>query len=298
MIITNVNNLPQQLVELASANYKYKENEYRATSLIRGLKETLLLRRHDHEIKVDVANMIWMLFGTAVHILLESKNTAKNEIKEKRLKTKIGRHILSGQPDLYCSSTGRLTDYKTTSAWKIMKRNFADWYMQGLIYTFLLESEGYPVKENTFIAFIKDHSASEASRSREYPELPVYTYNFNVTDKDRSFIKEWLLERFALISRYEKLDDDNIPVCTPQERWVSDWAVIKKGAKRATRSLKTEEEAFSWLYENVKEDDILNYNVISRGDRKCLDYCYVNTFCSYYKEAYYDKYQESIRKVG
>ena len=73
MIITNKYNLPKPFVEFAMQEYRVAPREYRVTSLLKGLRETMLLRRHGDEIKVDVADMVWLLFGTAVQMYGTSK---------------------------------------------------------------------------------------------------------------------------------------------------------------------------------------------------------------------------------
>ena len=60
MIITNNLNLPQPLVDMAQSEYKLKPNEYRVTSLLKGIRETILERRHQDEIEQDVSDMIWL----------------------------------------------------------------------------------------------------------------------------------------------------------------------------------------------------------------------------------------------
>ena len=42
MIITNKHNLPQAFVKMASEDYTFRDKEYRVTSLLKGLRETIL----------------------------------------------------------------------------------------------------------------------------------------------------------------------------------------------------------------------------------------------------------------
>ena len=91
-----------------------------------GIRESILERIAD-EIKRDVSDMIWLLFGTAVHSILERQEEGAEEIKEARIKVPVGDYILSGQFDLYDAATQTITDYKTTSVWKIIFGDFEDW---------------------------------------------------------------------------------------------------------------------------------------------------------------------------
>ena len=83
MKITNEHNLPEAFVEMAKQDYEYKEGQYSVTSLLRGLRETILLRRYHDDIEQDVSDMIWLLFGTAIHTILENQETGEHEKKEK-----------------------------------------------------------------------------------------------------------------------------------------------------------------------------------------------------------------------
>ena len=60
MIITNNLKLPAPFVNMAQRDYIYEPNEYRVTSLLKGVRETILERRHDAEIERDVSDMVWL----------------------------------------------------------------------------------------------------------------------------------------------------------------------------------------------------------------------------------------------
>ena len=290
MIITNVYDFPQAFVNAISIDHEYKPNEYRATSMLKGFKELLLTRRHDNKIMVDVSDMVWSIFGTAVHNLFKEQKETDSELKEERLRTQIGNYILTGQPDLYCYKTQTLTDYKTTSVWKIIHKSYDDWYRQMYIYSFLLSEYNFPVKEARIIPFLKDHSKTTALRDADYPQHPTFPITFPITDKDIEYTKAWLTERFSLIKKYESLPDDEIPVCTEEERWYTGdkYAVTKEGRKSAVRLLDTEEEAKQYIKDKIKESDLKKISIVKRKgvDNKCTGYCYCNKFCNYYKETY------------
>jgi hypothetical protein len=280
MIITNNLNLPRAFVEMAKQDYEVAPNEYRVTSLLGGLRETILMRRHSHEITVDVADMVWMLFGTAVHNVLEHQQEAESELKEERLKVPVGDYILSGKFDLYCYEKRRITDYKTTSVWKIIYENFKDWRTQSLIYAFMMERYGFPVDNAEIIAYLKDHNKRDARNKAGYPPLPVHSVKFRFDDDDFENIAEWINGRFEEIAILEKLPDNQLPVCTPEERFNDGdtYAVMAKGKKRALRVLGSMEEAEAWL-KNNKGDFV---DIRQSEDKKCNDYCFACEFCDYH----------------
>jgi len=282
MIITNKLNLPSQFVRLARREYICEPNEYRVTSLLKGVRETILERRHQHQIERDVSDMVWLLFGSAVHAILEKHEEDEDELKEERIKIPFGDYILSGQFDLYSDNTKIVTDYKTASVWKLIFGDFEDWRRQLLIYCFMLRSIGFEAKEGQIIAFLKDHSKRDAKIKADYPPLPVQTVKFKFKEEDFIECEEWLTARFAEIAAAEKLSDEELPICTPQERWNSGdkFAVLRKGRKTPLRVLDSKEEAQRWVAENGGDE----IQVRSGEDKKCLDYCSVCEFCSYYKE--------------
>lgn len=282
MIITNTMNLPQAFVEMAQRDYEYEPNEYRVTSLLKGVRETILERRHDKEIEQDVSDMIWLLFGTAVHNILEHQQEGDHEIKETRIKMPFGKYILSGQFDLYNAETKTITDYKTASVWKVIYGNYDDWKRQLLIYAYMMRSIGFEVHNGEIVALLKDHSKRDAKNKKDYPKLPVKKIVFTFTEKDFAEIEEWLKQKFAEIEQAEQLPDDELPLCTLDERYNSGdkYAVMKKGRKTAMRVLDTMEEAEVWMQENGGD-----YIDVRPGeDKKCIDYCSVCEFCNYFIE--------------
>jgi hypothetical protein len=282
VIITNNLKLPAPFVNMAQRDYIYEPNEYRVTSLLKGVRETILERRHDAEIERDVSDMVWMLFGTAVHGVLEKHEEGGNELKEQRIKIPFGDYVLSGQFDLYNDTTKTVTDYKTASVWKIIFGDFEDWRRQLLIYCYMLRKIGFDAQGGEIVAFLKDHSKRDAKIKPDYPQFPVKKVSFAFSDDDFIECEQWLSDRFALIARAEKLPDDELPLCTPEERFNSGdkYAVMKKGRKTALRVMDSLEEAERWKSEHGGDE----IQKRPGEDKKCLDYCSACQFCSHYKE--------------
>ena len=291
MIITNNLGLPRAFVEMAKRDYEYAPNEYRVTSLLKGVRETILERRHDKEIEQDVSDMIWLLFGTAVHSILERQQEGDHEIKETRIKIPFGKYLLSGQFDLYNAETKTITDYKTASVWKVIFNNYDDWRRQLLIYAYMMHTIGFDVRNGEIVALLKDHSKRDAKVKADYPQLPVKRIVFSFNEKDFAEIEAWLISRFAEIAEAEKLPDDKLPLCTPEERFNSGdkYAVMKGKNKRAMRVLDSMEEAEEWMEANGGT----HIDIRPGEDKKCIDYCSACEFCDHYRE---NVAKEEIRK--
>ena len=283
MIITNELNLPQAFVQMAQRDeYETANNEYRVTSLLKGIRETELERRHSQEIKRDVSDMVWLLFGTATHSILERQKEGDREIKETRLKMEMDGIVLSGQFDLYNEEEERITDYKTASVWKIIYGNYEDWRRQLLIYAYMLQDTGVPVKRGRVVSFLKNHNKRDAKVKAGYPKLPVQPIDFTFSERDFQEIEVWLKEKIAEVKRARELPDDRLPLCTQEERFNSGdkYAVMKKGRKTALRVLDSQEEAEQWMASNGGD----SIEIRPGEDKKCQDYCAAKEFCSYYKE--------------
>ena len=282
MIITNKLGLPQAFVEMAKSDFTAEPKTYRVTSLLKGIRETILEKRHADEIEQDVSDMIWLLFGTAVHGILEKQQEQGHEIKESRLSINMGEYTLSGQFDLYNAKEKKITDYKTCSVWKVIYGDYSDWRRQLLIYAYMMRQIGFEVNSGEIVAIMKDHSKRDAKFKAEYPKLPVQVIKFNFTLEDFAEIESWLIDKFDEIRRCEQLPDDELPLCTPEERYNSGdkYAVMKKGRKTALRVLDSMEEAEKWMADNGGDE----IKVRPGEDKKCIDYCSVCEFCNYYRE--------------
>ena len=129
---------------------------------------------------------------------------------------------------------------------------------------------------------MKDHSKRDAKFKAEYPKLPVQVIKFNFTLEDFAEIESWLIDKFDEIRRCEQLPDDELPLCTPEERYNSGdkYAVMKKGRKTALRVLDSMEEAEKWMADNGGDE----IEVRPGEDKKCIDYCSACEFCNYYRE--------------
>lgn len=291
MKITNKLNLPQPLVEMAASDYTSAPNEYRVTSLLKGVREAVLEKRHGDEVEQDISDMIWLIFGTAVHSVLENSKEADHQIKEARLKETIAGLTISGKFDLYDSKKEMVTDYKTASVWKIIFGDFTDWRRQTLIYCYLLRKAGFPAKRGEIVAMLKDHSKRDAKQKSEYPQLPVKVIHFEFSEKDFEDIENWLIGKAVEIQSLETVADDDLPLCSPEERFNSGdkFAVMKKGRKTALRVLDSRKLAEEWM-----KDGGGDYIDVRPGeDKKCIDYCSVCQFCSHWKLKYGGEFNES-----
>ena len=130
MRITNKFGMPQPFVDFA-INDKYSKGkaDISVTSLIDSPKIKLMKEVYNDKIEVDAVDMVWALFGTAVHSVLESSNPyprvghpSEKHINEERLYSNINGWVLSGAIDRQEINEDHITivDYKVTSVWSVI----------------------------------------------------------------------------------------------------------------------------------------------------------------------------------
>ncbi len=285
MKINNKLNLPQPFVDAVTREYEYKDKQYSVTTILKDIREILLTRRHHNEIEQDVADMIWLILGTATHSVLENSKEADAEFKEEHFVEEVQNgYKLSGQADLYNIETKTVTDYKTCSVWKVIYNDWEDYRKQLLMYAWAFKKMGFEVDKGEIIAIIKDHSKTKAKVDSNYPQYPVHKKVFEFSENDYEEIEEFIKNKFSEIEQFENTPDNELPLCSEESRWNDGdkYAVKKEGNKRALRVYDTLEDAEAHL----KQDESLELEIRKGEDKKCLEYCSCCEFCNYWKENY------------
>ena len=282
MKITNKLKLPEGLVKAVSMERHNKKGCISATTLIQGVKQTILTERHWDELEDDVSDRLWAIWGTAVHSLLEHEG--ETDFTELDMCHIVGGITITGRIDNYDMQKGIICDYKTASVYKVKFKDFSDWKKQGMIYAWLLSKNGFAVHKCRFIALLKDHSKTDAMRDYQYPQNPVYVYEFPVSSMELLKIDVFIRQRVQECEDYSSMKDDEIPPCSSEERWEKQpkYAVMKNGLKRAVR-LFDEKEPAQLLASEKGEGHFVEFR---QGESiKCRSYCLCNRFCNFYQES-------------
>jgi PD-(D/E)XK nuclease superfamily len=281
MKITNKFGVPEPLVTLAAKEYYSKgKSSYSVTELLSPPKVRRLREQHNEQIESDVTDMLWQLLGSALHVVMERGQT-EGHVTEERLFTSIDGLTISGQIDLQSEDSGRvaITDYKFCSAWAVMNEK-PEWEQQLNVYKWLVETvKRRKVSALRICALIRDYSRHETREN--YPAAPIQMVDIPMWDsvKAEIFIRERLdLHRNAKVA--QDFGDD-LPDCTPEERWQSDttFAVKREGRKTAIRVFKSIEEAEELA---IKEK---GYVEVRNGEpKRCTgNYCGVAQWCDQYQ---------------
>lgn len=280
MKVSNKLNLPEAFVKAVSVTRHNAPGCYSATTLNKGTKEIILTDRHFDEIEVDAADQVWAVWGTAVHALMESQ--PDNNFHEEKFKVPVSNSYVTGQVDSYDMENAIINDWKTASVWKIQYADFTDWRQQGLTYAWLLQQSGLEVKKCRFIALLKDHSKSKAKFDANYPQSPVYIYEFAVTPADLEATGARIMKKVQEIEAAQKMSDDEIEACTAEERWADaeKWALMKNGRKTAVKLYDNQQEAAAAAGEQGNSYYVEHRPAVSK---KCDDYCNACKWCNFYK---------------
>lgn len=280
MRITNKENLPLPFVRMTEEEYEYKPKRYSVTTLLKPTREIILNRRYHKEIEQDCSDMIWLLFGKAVHSVLEQYSEGTSEFAEEKLEVTLENgYTVSGVIDLYDIDKAEVVDYKTASVWKAIYKDYEDWRKQGLMYAWLLRQNGLPCNKVTFYAILKDWSKTKAKTDAEYPKLPIVRAEFDIKDLDE--IDSYIKAKINELIFYEDKPDNELPLCSEEDRWhdKDTFAVMKNGRKSALRVLNSMGEAEKWKSENGGD-----YIEVRKGvNKKCVDYCLCCTKCDYWQ---------------
>jgi hypothetical protein len=293
MKLTNRHNIPQTFINIVERpTYSKGAAHLSVTQLINSPKIVALTNKFADDIEQDVSDMVWSIFGSAIHKVLEH-GADDNHLIEERLHTQVDGWKISGAIDLQILNEDGISirDYKTTSAWSVMNEK-VEWEQQLNIYAWLVETvKEKPVRDLGIVAIIRDWSRRDAATREGYPtapikEIPINLWSYAERDK---FVRD----RISLHSACEfALEAEQLlPPCTPEEMWEKPtvYAVKKKGAVRAKS-----------LHDNEPEANVIamqlgsEYEVETRlGERtRCANFCSVNTWCQQWRD-YQQGWKES-----
>lgn len=296
MKITNKLQLPDMLVRAAQKEYTYRDKRYSITSLLDPDRVLILKRRYNDIIEQDISECIWMLWGSVVHYALETGiECRENEYVEEHLEyTFDNGYTLSGIID---HVEDYIDDYKTTSVWTVIYgSNNEHWKKQLQMGAYLHYKEhGNWIGKGRIIAILKDFNKNNAKDKEDYPKLPVKVIEFDLGTPEE--IEEWIIDRFEHIKVLEQMKDEELPLCTAEERFNSGdkWAVKGKKFKKAFKVFDNLNEARELLV-TMEQKYPGQYEIEERPgeDKKCKNYCSCCDYCPYYITHYDEELKEGI----
>ena len=301
--LTNNLGLPEALYRAVSNDKYVLRGDISVTGLIDSPRVRLLKKTFMYE--EDVSDMIWSLFGTAFHTVMErGAESHTRSITEIAMSVNIGGWTVTGTSDLLevDVETGEgtidiLDDWKVTSIWKVLNGLKSDdsWVKQVNVYRAMLQSpnvkkiiEGqetyrtFNIKKANIIAIIKDWSRGKAKYDPKYPQTPVKVIPiplYNAESMFRYMEKRVELHKENERKFYSGVDNtpnpDALDICTESERWQTPTVIkyIPKGKARSKRNFeiktKEDEQQAIEIYKNmaVKDPTIEMKKVVGQPKR-------------------------------
>lgn len=291
MKFTNKFNLPQTFVNVIHRpTYSKGKAHISATEIINSPRIVQLKKKHWDDIEQDASEMVWSLFGSAVHNILEHGKD-EHHIVEERIHLEFEGWHISGAIDLQevePNGTITISDYKVTGAWAVMNEK-DDWHRQLNIYAWIVEKvKKVPVGKLQIIAIIRDWSARDASTKENYPQSPVATIDIPLWSfEDReAFVTKRIYDHGTAL--FEMETDGEMPDCTSEEMWEkkTSYAVKKDGNVRAKSVHETHEEATAAMeaaQASAKKGEKFSVEVRQGERTRCKSYCQVSQFCKQYQ---------------
>lgn len=280
MKLTNKYNLPATIMNvIARPTYTKGKANFSVTELLNSPQIVQLKRKHWDELEEDASDMVWSIFGSAIHGILEHGKD-ENHIVEERIHLTIENTQVSGAIDLQeIEEDGIvLSDYKTTSAWVVQNMK-QDWHDQLNTYAYLIEQvKKVPVKKLQIVAIVRDWSRRDAEKDG-YPKAPIVVIDIPLwpLEQREQFLKDRIHKHISAV--FDMEIGDELQPCTSDDMWEKEtsYAVKKEGGVRAKSVHKTREEAEAALTKG--------YFIEERpGERtRCQSFCQVAPFCKQYQ---------------
>jgi len=316
-ILTNKHDIPEVFFKACLIDKHVTRGDISTTQLIDAPQIRRL--RAEHDIEEDVSDRIWMLFGTAVHHVLERAEIGHFQ----------ARHLMEAAEILNEGSE----DEQKVAQWIIKKTK--DKFPEVFQSKDLIENtmsiivDGWEIsgtidKYDFERKTLQDYKVTgswayvyEEAKKKWYAQQNIYAYmlrqnGYEVNNAEIiAVFKDWskfngmrnkdypkspvmsipvkLLPDEDILkylkSRVRKhkasVAGDNIP-CTAKERWATSeqWAVKKPNGKRAVRVLPTEELADAFIAENEGFSYSGLYKEFRPGEQKrCDSFCPVRELC-------------------
>ena len=279
MKITNKFNLPDPVVRAITAYEDGDQPEgLRGTTLIDSPRISQLRRMHSSKLTEDVSQLVYRVWGSAIHGIL-SRSTSNAYVSEERLSHTVDNTLISGAIDYQFvdDDAVELKDYKTTAAYGVSQGIKPEWERQINVYAYLVRHvKGLSVKSASVVAFIRDWRQSDADTRENYPPAPVHEIPVHLWADDEQ--ERYVAERVRAHKNAEvQADFNDLPLCTDEERWAqpTKWAVHKGQNKRALKLFDVEADA------KVFAGEAEDRNIQVRPGRyvRCESWCAVAPFC-------------------
>jgi hypothetical protein len=286
MKLTNNHALPETIINvIRRPEYNKGRANMSVTELLNSPRIVQLKRKHWDDLTEDAADMVWSIFGTAIHGVLEH-GKGDTHIVEERIHVELDGMRISGAIDLQEVEPDGIivSDYKTTSAWAVMNEK-QDWHNQLNSYAYLVEkAKKVPVKKLQIVAIVRDWNRRDAANRDGYPKAPIVVIDIPLWEfaERESYVRQ----RISLHGDafFEMETGGEMPECTPEECWEkpTTYALKKDGnirAKSVHDTRESAEQSLAAATEKAKKGEKFLIEVREGGRTRCESFCQVAPYC-------------------
>ena len=236
---------PTGMPDYIEAQLRYDDGRHgdgtlSATQIMKPIRVIVLVERHGADIEYPLENFVESKLGEAWHTAVTT--AVKERYPDRFIVEREFSHTfdvdgvkveVKGTPDLIRLPTVdepqcQLIDLKSTKTYGVQKGDARDkWATQLSIYRVLLAMQPKPYYCDDYgevTALFKDWSESWAERSKDYPQANEVTYS-DIPLMPVEMGHEYIVGRLRAILRGRETQDDELPMCTPEEMWFN----AKKG---------------------------------------------------------------------
>jgi len=270
MLFTNKYHLPEPLVRACQWQDQSHnpDSDISCTRLIDAPLRGWLQKKYGDVISEDVSDRLWALYGTIAHQIVEHHGGAGEHVERTAVSEMLGWRV-SAQID-YMKEHDCLTDYKFTSVWSTVGGVKDEWAAQVNIGLYLLRHDldtearklGDGIERLAICTMFRDWAPRMAD---EFPQkVMIYPVAMWSDGQARQYISN------RVMIHQQAMDSMSVapPICSDHERWMRDFAVMKKGQKNAVKAkIKTRAEAEEFMTQ-------LGCDYIREAiPKRCLEYC-------------------------
>lgn len=284
MKLTNDFGAPLSVVAAIEADPYSKDGaDFSITELIKPPQIRRLWLKHGDEVRIDVRDEIWKLFGKGVHLALEQGGDVG--IKEQRLHAECDGSTISGAIDLV--DDGAITDYKVTSVLSVQQGLKEDWERQLNLYQWLLRQNDIVPTSLTIVAICRDWMKSRI-HTPNYPQSPVVVIKVPVWSDERQ-------DRYVHERVWIHTQENTVP-CTPEERWARG-AYAVRGGKGRPKPFNSLHDATLW---RNSQQNSLSLRVVAGKAKyvRCESWCEVAEFCPQWQGQRSDSSKKGEKENG
>lgn len=212
MQVTNKFGFPSALVQaVLKDDYNRGDADITCTELIAPPRQIALRSKFREEITEDVSEVLYRLWGQAIHTILE--RASMDSFVEKRLTAKCNGWKISGKVDLIIEKDRTtIVDWKSPSVFNVREGHKDEWIWQLQVLRWLAEQNGIHIDALENDVLFRDFRPSEA---RRYDWYPTRAMRMPVEPWDLEQAKDWMVDRVKL----HQDSRNNLPNCSMDETW-------------------------------------------------------------------------------